>query len=52
MAISYDDFENIDIRVGTIRRAEPFPEANRPAIMRWSHFVGQFGSQVKVYSCC
>ena len=29
--ITYDDFRKIDIRVGTIVAAEPYPEARRPA---------------------
>lgn len=42
-AISFDDFQKVDIRVGTIRQAEPFPEARRPAIKLWVDFGGTLG---------
>ncbi len=33
--ITWQDFENIEIRVGTIVRVEDFPEAKKPAYKLW-----------------
>ena len=30
--ITYDDFDRVDIRAGTIVAAEPYPEARKPSI--------------------
>jgi tRNA-binding protein len=43
MTISYADFERVDIRVGIVTRAEPFPEARKPAIKLWVDFGGDVG---------
>ena len=43
MTITYDDFAKVDIRVGRITRAEPFPEARKPAFRLWVDFGGEIG---------
>ena len=38
-----DEFHRLDIRVGTVVRAEPYPEARRPAIKVWVDFGAGLG---------
>ena len=41
--ISFDDFLKVDIRVGTILRADSYPEARRPAFKLWVDFGEAIG---------
>lgn len=42
VAIEWADFEKVALRLGTVVRAENFPEARKPALKVWVDF-GEFG---------
>ena len=43
--ISFEQFMQVDIRVGEVLRAEPYPEGRKPAIKMWVDFGPEIGER-------
>lgn len=41
--ITYEEFESVDLRSGTIVKVEEFPEAKKPAFKIWADFGDKIG---------
>lgn len=43
--ITFDEFLKVDIRLGTVTDAQPFPEARKPALKLWIDFGDEIGTK-------
>ena len=43
--LTFDEFLAVDIRVGQVVKAEPYPEARKPAVKLWVNFGGALGEK-------
>lgn len=43
MVISYQEFENVDLRSGTVIKVESFPRTKKPAYKVWVDFGAEIG---------
>jgi len=43
--LQWADFEKVDMRVGVVTDAQPFPEARRPALKLWIDFGPELGTK-------
>jgi tRNA-binding protein len=52
--VTYEDFEKLDIRIGTVVDAQEFPQARKPSIRLWIDFgdglgVKRSSAQIKAH---
>jgi tRNA-binding protein len=43
MALTFEEFHKVDIRVGTVQRSEQYAQARQPALKLWIYFGPKIG---------